>query len=27
VVDALTSMKLTTPPAPKGIHFDKLKIV
>ena len=27
VVDVLTSMQLTTPPAPKGIHFDKLKIV
>ncbi len=27
VVDALASMKLTTPPAPKGINFNKLKIV
>ena len=27
VVDNLTAMKLSTPPAPKGINFDKLKIV
>lgn len=27
VVDALKSMKLTTPPASKGVNFNKLKIV
>jgi PPK2 family polyphosphate:nucleotide phosphotransferase len=27
VVDALESMKLKTPPAPKGVNFSKLKIV
>jgi PPK2 family polyphosphate:nucleotide phosphotransferase len=27
VVDALNSMKLKTPPAPKGVNFSKLKIV
>ncbi len=27
VVQALTAMKLSTPPAPKGVHLDQLKIV
>ena len=27
VVHALTAMKLTTPPAPKGVKFERLKIV
>lgn len=27
IVDALESMKLKTPPAPKGVNFSKLKIV
>jgi polyphosphate kinase 2 (PPK2 family) len=27
VVDALTSMKLSTPLAPKDVNFDRLKIV
>ncbi len=27
VVEQLTALKLSTPPAPKGINFDKLKIV
>ncbi|HEY6083988.1 MAG TPA: polyphosphate kinase 2 family protein, partial [Nitrospira sp.] len=26
VVDALESMKLTTPPPPKGVNFKRLKI-
>jgi hypothetical protein len=27
VVDKLKAMKLSTPPAPKGVNFDQLKIV